>query len=62
MRSRHNTYMSIPLIWLMIDQHTAAAGFASFGFVGVLAMVAIGWHLVWQFYRISTQDDRIKSF
>lgn len=62
MRSRHNTFMSVPLVWMMIDQHTAAAGFASFGFFGVLAMVAIGWHLVWQFYRISTQDDRIKSF
>ena len=62
MRSRHNTYMSVPLLWLMLNQHSAAAGFASFGIIGVLVMIAIGWHVVWHFYRISTQDDRIKSF
>jgi uncharacterized membrane protein len=61
MRSRHNTFMSVPLVWVMINQHTASAGFASFGVIGVLVMVAVGWHLVWQFYRISQQDDRIKA-
>ena len=61
MRSRHNTFMSVPLVWTMINSHTAAS-FAAFGVVGVQVIIAIGWHLVWQFYRISTQDERIKSF
>ena len=25
-RSRHNTYMSVPLVWGMINQHTVTAG------------------------------------
>jgi uncharacterized membrane protein len=29
MRSKHNTYMSIPLVWAMIEQHTAGS-FAAF--------------------------------
>lgn len=64
MRSRHNTYMSVPLLWAMLDAHTATSfAFGGIGgVIGLLAMVALGWHLVWQFYRISTQDDRIKSF
>ena len=24
-RSKHNTYMSVPLVWTMVNMHTAAA-------------------------------------
>jgi uncharacterized membrane protein len=27
-RSRHNTYMSVPLLWFMLNQHTSASGMA----------------------------------
>jgi uncharacterized membrane protein len=54
-RSRHNTYMSVPLIWVMIDHHTAGTWFSTLGWMGVLAMIALGWHVVFQMYRKSTQ-------
>ena len=49
-RSRHNTYMSVPLIWTMLNQHTAATQFSSWGWLGLLVMILIGWHIVFQFY------------
>ncbi|MBM4267685.1 MAG: urate hydroxylase PuuD [Deltaproteobacteria bacterium] len=57
-RSRHNTYMSIPLIWMMIDAHTTVP-FASAGWIGVVVMVAIGWWLGTMFYR---QSAKVKGF
>ncbi len=64
-RSRHNTYMSVPLLWTMINQHTVAfAGGllgvpAEWSFLLLLAMVLLGWHLVFHFYRIA---GRVKGF
>jgi uncharacterized membrane protein len=39
-RSKHNTYMSVPLIWMMLNQHTVT--FAG-GFVTLVVIIAIGW-------------------
>lgn len=46
-RSRHNTYMSVPLVWAMINQHsvTVPDGFAFPGDSAVVA-VALGWLFV----------------
>jgi uncharacterized membrane protein len=64
-RSRHNTYMSVPLIWTMIGQHST---FFAGGNLGIstgwawlvwLAIVLIGWHLVFQLYKIA---GRVKGF
>jgi uncharacterized membrane protein len=52
-RSRHNTYLSAPLIWVMINQHTTA--FAGWGWLFLLVMVLVGWHVVFQFYAKSTK-------
>lgn len=54
-RSRHNTYMSVPLVWMMINAHTAGTWFSSIGWMSVLVMIALGWHVVFQLYRKSTQ-------
>ena len=27
-----------------------------------IVMIGIGWHLVWQFYKISTNDERVTRF
>jgi uncharacterized membrane protein len=52
-RSRHNTYMSVPLVWTMLVQHTT-------GFAGaerwatwfwLLVAIAIGWAAVVQCYK-----------
>jgi uncharacterized membrane protein len=65
LRSKHNTYMSIPLIWTMINQHTSYfaggnLGFtAQYGWLVLMGIVALGWHIVWQLYKKSGQ---IKGF
>ncbi len=55
-RSRHNVYMSAPLVWTMINQHhvTVPTGLglpAPFAFVLPLAVVLLGWHIVWHLYK-----------
>lgn len=56
-RSRHNTYLSLPLFWAMIGQHTT---YFAGGNLGVpqeyywlvwLAIILLGWHIIWQLYR-----------
>ena len=63
LRSKHNTYMSIPLIWTMINFHTSGAGFGMikvFGYeingqVWLLFFIALGWHIVFQLYKKSAK-------
>jgi uncharacterized membrane protein len=55
-RSRHNVYMSVPLVWTMINNHTTTVGTAlripaSYGYGLLLLVVLIGWHIVWQLYK-----------
>jgi uncharacterized membrane protein len=48
-RSRHNTYMSVPLLWTMVNFHTTIAATGIFGlphWVNLLIVVAIGWFVV----------------
>jgi uncharacterized membrane protein len=61
LRSKHNTYMSIPLIWTMINQHTVVFSGKLFNIPGLvlLVMIAIGWHLVFQLYK---KSGKIKGF
>jgi uncharacterized membrane protein len=56
-RSRHNTYMSLPLIWAMIGQHT---NYFFGGNLGIpsnlywafwLLIIIIGWHIIFQCYK-----------
>ena len=57
LRSKHNTYMSIPLIWTMINQHTVVFSniFGLPSGVELMIMVAIGWHVVFQLYKRSAK-------
>jgi uncharacterized membrane protein len=48
LRSRHNTYLSVPLVWTMINQHTT---FISAHWAWLLLVVLVGWHLVFQLYK-----------
>jgi len=67
LRSKHNTYMSVPLIWTMINYHTSGAGFNMikvFGYeingqVWLLIFIALGWHIVFQLYNKSA---KVKGF
>jgi uncharacterized membrane protein len=59
LRSKHNTYMSLPLIWTMINQHTI--GFSNiFGLptgVELMIIIAIGWHIIFQCYKIGAKVE-----
>ncbi len=61
LRSKHNTYMSVPLIWTMINEHTVVYNGKFFGVTGLTLaiMIALGWHIVWQLYKKSGQ---VKGF
>jgi uncharacterized membrane protein len=53
-RSRHNTYMSVPLIWTMINQHTTVAagiGGGTYPGVALLGATALGWLVVMILYK-----------
>ena len=57
LRSRHNTYMSVPLLWAMIGQHTTYFAGGNLGipsdyyWVVWLLIIIIGWHIVFQCYK-----------
>jgi len=57
LRSRHNTYMSVPLLWAMIGQHTVFFAGGNLGiptnyyWVVWLLIIVIGWHIVFQCYK-----------
>jgi len=54
-RSRHNTYMSVPLVFMMISQHATWAANP----IALTVMVALGWGLV---YHIYSQVPNVKGF
>jgi uncharacterized membrane protein len=64
-RSRHNTYLSVPLLWTMINAHTSGFAGGSMGlnqhtwWIGFMVITAIGWHLIWQFYK---RAGKLKGF
>jgi uncharacterized membrane protein len=47
-RSKHNTYMSVPLVWMMLNQHTIM--FAG-SWVGLVGAIAIGWGVTYFLYQ-----------
>lgn len=56
-RSRHNTYMSVPLVWMMINSHTVVPFATSVAtlFVAIL----VGWGAV---YFLYTKAGQVKGF
>jgi uncharacterized membrane protein len=57
LRSKHNTYMSVPLVWAMINSHTPVP-FASSP-VYLLLVILVGWAAVWALYKKAPQ---VKGF
>jgi uncharacterized membrane protein len=55
-RSRHNVYMSVPLVWAMLNQHTTA--FAT-SFLWLIFMVGLGWGAAVLLYKKAAQ---VKGF
>ena len=48
LRSKHNTYLSVPLVWTMINQHTT---FASGHWAFLVVAILVGWHIAFQLYK-----------
>jgi uncharacterized membrane protein len=57
-RSRHNTYMSVPLLWTMINAHTTST-VATNGWYYLLVVVAVGWIVVSLLYD---KSGKVKGF
>ncbi len=57
MRSKHNTYMSVPLVWAMISFHTTTVGAGSRYIL--FAAIIIGWGVVYQLYQ---RAAKVKGF
>jgi uncharacterized membrane protein len=59
LRSRHNTYMSVPLLYTMVAQHTTFLAGGNWGidertwWIVFLGVIGLGWHLVFQLYKRS---------
>ena len=63
-RSKHNTYMSLPLLWAMVNQHhvtvpTAVGLPGDYSFVLLLIVILLGWHIIWHCYR---KSGKVKGF
>ena len=57
LRSRQNTYLSVPLLWAMINFHTTFYAGGNLNIPGQwfwlawLGIILIGWHIVFQLYK-----------
>ncbi len=59
-RSRHNTYLSVPLVWMMINFHTTAFALGPGAtIVSLLGAIVIGWAAVYWLY---TKAGQVKGF
>ena len=63
LRSKHNTYMSVPLLWTMINEHTTVFAGGNYGisestnWLVLMVMIALGWHIVFQLYKKSAKVE-----
>ena len=59
LRSKHNTYLSVPLIWTMISEHTVVFSGKLCGCTGLILAIVIplGWHIVFQLYKKSAKVE-----
>ena len=57
LRSKHNTYMSLPLFWAMMGYHTVYFSGGNLGlsssnyWMGWLLIIALGWHIIFHCYK-----------
>ena len=56
-RSKHNTYLSVPLIWTMINAHTAVP--AANSWLYLVGSVVVGWAIA---ARLYSQAAKVKGW
>ena len=58
LRSKHNTYMSVPLVWTMINFHSVALASPN-GWLILSAVILVGWYFVMLTYK---KAAKVKGF
>jgi uncharacterized membrane protein len=58
-RSRQNTYMSVPLMWTMVNAHSTWASTGAFAWLYLLAAILLGWWVTSMLFR---HAPKIKGF
>ncbi len=59
-RSKHNTYMSVPLLWMMVNMHSAFGEFSNgYGWAILAVIIALGWMITMQLYK---RAGKVKGF
>ena len=58
LRSKHNTYMSVPLVWTMINVHTVVLA-GEYGWVVLAAVILFGWWVTSMIYK---RAGKVKGF
>ena len=55
LRSRHNTYMSVPLLFTMVAAHHPAVTLmnGNMGWIALTGVIVVGWGIVWLLYAKS---------
>jgi uncharacterized membrane protein len=57
-RSKHNTYLSVPLVWTMIDSHTVTLA-SDNAWLILCAVILFGWFVTMQMYK---RAGKVKGF
>jgi len=58
LRSKHNTYMSVPLVWAMINVHSVVFSSAN-GWIILPIVILIGWSIAFLIYK---KAAKVKGF
>src|ERR1041384_3662751 len=58
LRSKHNTYMSVPLIFFMVSNHFPTVYGSDLAWVWAIAFVAVGWGITKFLYNKAATPDR----
>jgi len=63
LRSKHNTYMSLPLFWAMLNEHTTFFAGGNWGIPGEyywvvwLGIIGLGFHIIFQCYKKASKVE-----
>lgn len=60
-RSRQNTFMSVPLLWAMSNEHSSVTAFniGAHYWIVMAVMIVVGWHIITQCY---TRAAKVEGF
>ena len=60
LRSKHNTYMSMPLMFIMVSNHFPTVYGAQQGWIILMVLIAIGWFVTKLLYGKAASPEPAK--